>query len=194
MSEKSWASLAPLLDNRRYVESIIAGIKIHAHRDFRMCATMNDDASTFELPEYIHSRLQPQIMVDFPERDEEKAILAENLPFADDEVLDYVTDFLQAAHVADERYTARDGINIGRFALKLQSAGMVRHGTRAFTPPFCRPWGKRRFAMSRQVNWVISAGARSNICRSSQDGLSLPATSVNRSWPTSHGTSPSTSR
>ncbi len=122
MSEKSWASLAPLLDNRRYVESIVAGIKIHAHPDFRMTATMNDDASTFELPEYIHSRLQPQIMVDFPERDEEKAILKENLPFADDEILDYVTDFLQAAHSGDERYTSRDGINIGRFALKLAEA------------------------------------------------------------------------
>ncbi len=123
MSEKSWAALAPLLDIRRYVESIVAGIKIHAHPDFRMTATMNDDASTFELPEYIHSRLQPQIMVDFPERDEERAILHENLPFADDEVLDYVTEFLQAAHLADERYTARDGINIGRFALKLTGMG-----------------------------------------------------------------------
>jgi MoxR-like ATPase len=123
MSEKSWASLAPLLDNRRYVESIVAGIKIHAHPDFRMTATMNDDASTFELPEYIHSRLQPQIMVDFPERDEERAILHENLPFADDEVLDYVTDFLQAAHTAEERYTSRDGINIGRYALKLTGMG-----------------------------------------------------------------------
>ena len=54
MSEKSWASLAPLLDNRRYVESIVAGIKIKAHPQFRLVATMNDDASTFELPEYIH--------------------------------------------------------------------------------------------------------------------------------------------
>src|SRR6185436_6497873 len=27
MSEKSWASLAPLLDNRRYVESIVTGVK-----------------------------------------------------------------------------------------------------------------------------------------------------------------------
>ncbi len=119
MSERSWASLAPLLDNRRYVESIVAGIKIHADPNFRMTATMNDDASTFELPEYIHSRLQPQIMVDFPEHEEEKAILKENLPFADDEILDYVTGFLQRAHQADERYTARDGINISRFALKL---------------------------------------------------------------------------
>jgi MoxR-like ATPase len=118
MSEKSWASLAPLMDSRRYVESIVAGIKIRAHSDFRLCTTMNDDASTFELPEYIHSRLQPQIFIDFPEREEELLILKTNLPFADEEILEYVVDFLQAAHEADERYSVRDGINIARYALK----------------------------------------------------------------------------
>jgi len=120
MSEKSWASLAPLLDNRRYVESIVAGIKIKAHPDFRLVATMNDDASTFELPEYIHSRLQPQIWIDFPEAEEEYHILHENLPFAEEQILRYVTTFLQRAHAADERYTVRDGINIGRYTLKLR--------------------------------------------------------------------------
>src|ERR1700748_2387645 len=120
MSEKSWASLAPLLDNRRYVESIVAGIKIKAHVNFRLVATMNDDASTFELPEYMHSRLQPQILIDFPERDEEYQILRENLPFAEERILQYVTDFLQLAHAADERYTVRDGINVARYAIKLQ--------------------------------------------------------------------------
>jgi MoxR-like ATPase len=118
MSEKSWASLAPLLDNRRYVESIVAGVKVRAHPDFRIVATMNDDSSTYELPEYIHSRLQPRIHLDFPEAEEEKAILHENLPFSDDQILDYVTRFLQSAHEADERYTVRDGINIARYALK----------------------------------------------------------------------------
>ncbi|MBW1801137.1 MAG: AAA family ATPase [Deltaproteobacteria bacterium] len=118
MSEKSWASLAPLMDSRRYVESIVAGIKIKAHPDFRLCTTMNDDASTFELPDYIHSRLQPQIFIDFPEREEELIILKSNLPFADQEILNYVVDFLQAAHEADERYSVRDGINIARYALK----------------------------------------------------------------------------
>ena len=118
MSEKSWASLAPLLDSRRYVESIVAGIKIKAQPNFRLCTTMNDDASTFELPEYIHSRLQPQIFIDFPERDEELLILKSNLPFADDEILEYVVEFLQAAHEANERYSVRDGINIARYALK----------------------------------------------------------------------------
>ncbi len=119
MSEKSWASLAPLLDNRRYVESIVAGVKIKAHPLFRIVTTMNDDASTFDLPEYIHSRLQPQIYIDFPEREEEYAILRENLPFGDEQILQYVTDFLQLAHAAEERYTVRDGINISRFAMKL---------------------------------------------------------------------------
>jgi len=92
-----------------------------------MVATMNDDASTYELPEYIHSRLQPQIRLDFPDHDEEKRILAENLPFADDRILEYVTDFLQRAHAADETYTSRDGVNVARYALKLlakdQAAG-----------------------------------------------------------------------
>src|ERR671928_410115 len=120
MSEKSWASLAPLLDSRRYVESIVAGIKIKAHPDFRLVATMNDDSSTFDLPEYIHSRLQPQILLDFPERDEELQILRENLPFGDDRILQYVTDFLQQAHAADESYTVRDGVNVARYALKLK--------------------------------------------------------------------------
>lgn len=119
MSEKSWASLAPLLDNRRYVESIVAGVKVKAHPDFRICVTMNDDASTFEVPEYIHSRLMPQIVVEFPEREEERRILAQNLPFAPEAVLDYVVDFLQRAHQSRERFTVRDGINIARYALKL---------------------------------------------------------------------------
>jgi len=128
MSEKSWASLAPLLDHRRYVESIIAGIQIPAHPDFRMVTTMNDDASTYELPEYIHSRLQPQIFIDFPEADEEFLILKENIPFAPDAVLRYVVAFLQNAHSSREPFTVRDGINITRFALKLSKAsGEVIH-------------------------------------------------------------------
>ncbi len=118
MSEKSWASLAPLLDGRRYVESVVAGVKVKAHADFRICVTMNDDASTFDIPEYIHSRLQPQILIDFPDEEEERLILERNVPFAPEEVLGYVVRFLRAAHEDDERFTVRDGINLARYALK----------------------------------------------------------------------------
>ena len=119
MSEKSWASLAPLLDHRRYVESAVAGIRVAAHPRFRFVTTMNEDSSTFEIPEYVHSRLMPQIAIDFPDEDEERAVLRAQVPFADEEVLAYVLRFLRAAHEADLRYTARDGINLVRYAMKV---------------------------------------------------------------------------
>jgi MoxR-like ATPase len=151
MSEKSWASLAPLLDNRRYIESIVAGIKIKAHPNFRLVTTMNDDASTFELPEYIHSRLQPQIYIDFPERDEELQILRENLPFAEERVLEYVTEFLQHAHAADERYSVRDGINIGRYAIKLKSLATKKsHETDALETAVIEVLGEEALRYARR--------------------------------------------
>jgi Cdc6-like AAA superfamily ATPase len=119
MSEKSWAGLAPLLDNRRYVESLVAGVKIKAHPDFRFVATMNQDTSTFDLPEYIQSRLQPQIEVPFPSREEERRILQYNVPFTPERMLEFTADFLARAHAADEPFTARDGVNILRYAAKL---------------------------------------------------------------------------
>jgi len=118
MSEKSWASLAPLMDKRRYVESIIAGIRIYAHPDFRLCVTMNADSSTYEIPEYIQSRLQPKIYIDFPNKIDELKILKYNLPFASKEILEYCVNFLQNAHIHDEPYTVRDGINILRYYIK----------------------------------------------------------------------------
>ena len=118
MNEKSWASLAPLLDYRRYVESVIAGITVPAHADFRCCVTMNDDESTYEVPDYILSRLQPTLEVGFPSRRDEMEILRYHLPFAEDELLQITVDFLQRAHELDLEFSPRDGIHIVRYALK----------------------------------------------------------------------------
>ncbi len=119
MSEKSWASLAPLLDQRRYVESIVTGLKLRAHPDFRICCTMNDDASTYEVPEYIQSRLQPQIEVTFPTREEEGEILQYNIPFAGEELISMAVAYLQKAHHLDLAFTTRDGVNILRYCVKM---------------------------------------------------------------------------
>ena len=118
MNEKSWASLAPLLDHRRYVESIIAGITIHAHPDFRCAVTMNEDESTFEIPDYILSRLQPTLGLGHPSREDEMAILRYHLPFADDQMLNLTVEFLQQSHSLNLDFSTRDGINLLRFALK----------------------------------------------------------------------------
>lgn len=118
MNEKSWASLAPLLDHRRYVESIVAGITISAHPDFRCAVTMNQDESTFEIPDYILSRLQPTLLLGFPNRDDELAILQYHLPFCQAEMLEMTVDFLQRAHELKLDFSPRDGINLLRFAMK----------------------------------------------------------------------------
>ncbi|MEM7263533.1 MAG: AAA family ATPase [Planctomycetota bacterium] len=121
MSEKSWASLAPLLDNRRYVESQVAGVRVQAHPDFRCCVTMNDDASTYEIPEYIISRLQPMIALEYPDADDELAILRYNVDFAPENLLQMCTEFLQKSHQFRLDYSTRDGIHIMRYALKLEN-------------------------------------------------------------------------
>lgn len=118
MNEKSWASLAPLLDHRRYVESIVAGISIPAHADFRCAVTMNQDESTFEIPDYILSRLQPTLTLRFPDRQDEMAILEYHLPFCQAEMLAMTVDFLQRSHELKLDFSSRDGINLLRFALK----------------------------------------------------------------------------
>ena len=118
MSEKSWASLAPLLDHRRYVESIVAGVTVGARPEFRCCVTMNEDASTYEVPDYILSRLQPTLEVEFPHREDELAILQYHLPFAPAEMLALTVDFLQEAHGLDLGYSPRDGLHILQYALK----------------------------------------------------------------------------
>jgi MoxR-like ATPase len=118
MNEKSWASLAPLLDHRRYVESVVAGITIPAHPDFRCCVTMNEDESTYEVPDYILSRLQPTLTLGFPDRDDEMAILKYHLPFAEPELLALTVEFLQQAHELKLDFSPRDGITILRYAIK----------------------------------------------------------------------------
>ena len=118
MNEKSWASLAPLLDHRRYVESIVAGINIEAHPDFRCAVTMNQDESTFEIPDYILSRLQPTLSLNFPSREDEMAILQYHLPFCSSEMLAMTVEFLQKSHELKLDFSIRDGINLLRFAIK----------------------------------------------------------------------------
>ncbi len=118
MNEKSWASLASLLDHRRLVESVVAGVQILAHQHFRCCVTMNEDASTYEVPDYILSRLQPTLKVEFPSKEHELAILRYHLPFASADLLNLTVEFLQKAHLLDLPFSVRDGIHMVQYAMK----------------------------------------------------------------------------
>jgi MoxR-like ATPase len=132
MNEKSWASLAPLLDTRRYVESITAGIRIQAHPQFRMVATMNEDYSTFTIPEFIESRLKPIIPVSYPSETELREILAYNVPHADQDLTTAVIGYL--VEMKDKQlidgYSIRDAIHIAELALKVS-----RNSPQSFVEP-----------------------------------------------------------
>lgn len=121
MSEKSWASLASLLDHRRYVDSVISGIRLHAHKEFRFVTTMNDDSSVYDLPEYIQSRLNPQILLDFADIETETRIVRYAVPYLEENLLSLLVTFLAISHKYDETYSVRDGIQIAKYAQRLRS-------------------------------------------------------------------------
>ena len=117
MNEKSWASLASLLDDRRYIESIVAGVKIRAHPEFRLVATMNDDSSTFNIPGYIESRLKPILPVRFPTREEMKEILSRHEPMAPPSLILAIIEFLEEQKKKGSLfdYSIRDALQITRY-------------------------------------------------------------------------------
>jgi len=119
MSEKSWASLAALLDHRRYVDSVLAGVRIKAHENFRFVTTMNEDSSVFDIPEYIQSRLSPQIFIDFADAENEKSIIKYAVPYTNEELLLPLIKFLQVAHTSEKDWSVRDGIQISKYATRL---------------------------------------------------------------------------
>jgi MoxR-like ATPase len=124
MNEKTWASLASLLDDRRYVDSVIAGVKLRAHPEFRLVSTMNSDSSTFNIPDYIQSRLRPIIKVDPPARKELAAIVQHNVPGSSstfrDKVLDHLEKMVESGRLSS--YSIRDAIQIVRYGAKHKPA------------------------------------------------------------------------
>jgi len=120
MNEKSWASLASLLDDRKYIDSGTAGTKIYAHPEFRIVATMNDDSSTFSVPEYIESRLKPIIPVEFPSTSELKEIIQYHMPFVSPELVHSVVQYLLEQKESGTliSYSIRDAIQITCYAQK----------------------------------------------------------------------------
>jgi hypothetical protein len=125
MPERAWASLAPLMDDRRYVESAVASIKVKAHPDFRLCVTMNTDASVFELPGYIQSRLKPRIDIVAPPWALQEQILRAKCPAVDDQLLNGRVHAAEEAGSRKGRHdSTRDMLSLAQYAQKLKQLGV----------------------------------------------------------------------
>ena len=142
MPERSWASLAPLLDERRYVESALAAVKIRAHEDFRICVTMNDDASVYELPGYIQSRLKPKIEVVSPPWEIQEQIVRLKCPGVDDDLLKQVFTELKKRASNRCRDSVRDKLALAQYAQKLRQTGLDNPLKRAVEQVLLKPDGE----------------------------------------------------
>jgi MoxR-like ATPase len=125
MPERSWASLAPLMDDRRYVESEVAAIKVGAHPDFRLCVTMNTDASVYELPGYIQSRLKPKIEIKSPPWEMQEKIVRAKCAQVDEALLVRVLALLKDRLGRGLRDSTRDMLTFAQYAQKLQTTRMA---------------------------------------------------------------------
>ena len=123
MPERSWASLAPLMDDRRYIESEVTALKIQAHQNFRLVATMNTDASVYELPGYIQSRLKPKIELINPPWEMQEKIVRAKCPQVDDDLLRQVLMKLKDREEKGLRDSTRDMLTLAQYAQKLRHEG-----------------------------------------------------------------------
>lgn len=122
MRDKAWASLAPLLDDRRYVESTIIGRKITAHKKFRIAATMNEDSSTYRLPEYIGSRLRPRLEVLPPDPETIKNIITRNLPAISEKIITITMNYLNRVKGSNNAVSLRQFVQLAAMTGKFCKA------------------------------------------------------------------------
>ncbi|HMA99403.1 MAG TPA: AAA family ATPase [Spirochaetota bacterium] len=116
LDETIWSLLLPLFDGRNFMQSPFSNSKITPHRDFRIITTANDTLSLYNIPEYIYSLLTPKIPVPQPKENEIYEILKANVMQAEDELVDYIINFMKKPPVVA---SIRDSINILRYSLKL---------------------------------------------------------------------------
>lgn len=124
MPERSWASLAPLMDDRQYVESAVASLTVHAHPEFRLCVTMNSDSSVYELPGYIQSRLKPRINLVQPPWAMQEQIVRAKCPAVDDDLITAALTHLKKRMKAGKLDSTRDMLTLAQYAQKLRKSGV----------------------------------------------------------------------
>jgi hypothetical protein len=79
------------------------------------------DGWIYDLPEYIQSRLNPQIFLDFADIETEARIIRYAVPYIEDNLLSLLVNFLALSHRYEENYSVRDGIQIAKYAQRLRT-------------------------------------------------------------------------
>jgi len=87
---RALALLVSVLDERRYIDSTLLGERVHAHPAFRFVAATNTTDINL-LPEFILSRMRPQIHMGYPSKNEIDDLIRRQTPELKKEV-DHLID------------------------------------------------------------------------------------------------------
>jgi len=119
---RALAPLASLLDERRYLDSILLGERVFAHPGFRFIAATNTtDMENQAIRDFILSRCRPVIHFGYPQKDEIEEIVRKRFKKLHENGSELLDRFWQLWHGSfkDMPPTPRDTIYIFGFALNL---------------------------------------------------------------------------
>jgi MoxR-like ATPase len=121
--------LVSVLDERRYIDSIILGERIYAHPGFRFAAATNlADLEGQQLPDFIRSRVKPVIELGPASREEIDQIIInrhQGLGDQNSESLDAFWNLWQKCY-GNKPPTPRDAIQLFAFAFHLAEYGEMK--------------------------------------------------------------------
>lgn len=115
---RSLTLLASVLDNRRTLDSVLAGFTLKAHESFRFCAALNDaDAATYGLPGYIDERTRPAFKMEHPPVDELFEIVRTGVKSANSELLEAFRNWATDRNHS-KQVSPRNALNIVQYAMR----------------------------------------------------------------------------
>lgn len=119
---RALALLASVLDERRYIDSILLGERIAAAKGFRFIAATNtNDLADNAMPDFIRSRMRPVIRIEYPCREELDRMVVMQFPGIESQLKTLLKCFWELwAELSDKNPpTYRDAIYLFSHAINL---------------------------------------------------------------------------
>lgn len=109
LSERSWALLSSLLDDRNWLEVPHLGLRLTPKGGFRMAVTLNEGSLVYHLPDFAASRLAPRLRLEMPQHEDLTEVLRERSGIEDERLIELVASYVKHSR---EHVSVREGLNL----------------------------------------------------------------------------------
>ncbi|MBN8215888.1 MAG: AAA family ATPase [Spirochaetes bacterium] len=116
LSERCWSLVAPLLDERQWLDVPSLGLRLRPKPGFRLCATINEGSLIHHVPDFIHARLAPRLRLEMPAGDDLEAVLRERSGMEDQRLVELVAAYVRHSR---EHVSVREGLHLLDFTRRI---------------------------------------------------------------------------